>query len=85
VELGYAAGGYAAVSEGVQLGVEAYGGLGAFDRFAPRDEHFIGPVAKFEVEGLGPELGLQVGYLFALGAARDYTDGQLQVRLEMEF
>jgi len=42
-------------------------------------------VAKFEIEGLGPELGLQVGYLVALGAARDDADGQLQVRLEMEF
>lgn len=85
VELGYAAGAYAAVGGDVQLGVEAYGALGTFDHFAPRAEHFVGPVAKFEIEGLGPELGMQLGYLFALGAARDDTDGQLQVRLEMEF
>jgi len=85
VELGYAAGAYAAVGGEVPLGLEAYGNLGTFDHFAPRAEHFVGPVAKFEIEGLGPELGLQVGYLFALGAARDDTDGQLQVRLEMEF
>jgi len=85
VELGYAAGAYAKVGGDVQLGVEAYGDLGNFDRFAPRAEHFVGPVAKFEIEGLGPELGLQVGYLVALGAARDDADGQLQVRLEMEF
>ena len=85
VELGYAAGAYAAVGGEVQLGVEAYGDLGNFSRFAPRAEHFVGPVARFEIEGLGPELGLQVGYLFALDAARDDTDGQFQVRLEMEF
>ena len=85
VELGYAAGAYAKVAGDFQLGVEAYGGLGTFDRFAPRAEHFVGPVAKVEIEGLGPELGLQLGYLFALGAARDDAKGQLQVRLEMEF
>lgn len=85
VELGYAAGAYAKVGGEVQLGLEAYGGLGTFDRFAPRAEHFVGPVAKFEIEGLGPELGIQVGYLFALGAARDDAKGQAQVRLEMEF
>jgi len=85
VELGYAAGAYLPVTSDIQVGIEAYGGLGTFDDFAPRAEHFVGPVAKFEIEGLGPELGLQVGYLFALGAARDDTDGQLQVRLEMEF
>lgn len=85
IELGYAAGAYAKVTGDTQLGVEAYGQLGTFDHFAPRAEHFIGPVAKLEVEGLGPELGLQLGYLFPLGAARDDTDGQLQVRLEMEF
>ncbi|MFC3174657.1 hypothetical protein ACFOD9_10370 [Novosphingobium bradum] len=85
VELGYAAGAYAAVGGDIQLGVEAYGELGNFSRFAPHAEHFIGPVAKFEIEGLGPELGLQLGYLFALDKARDDTDGQLQVRLEMEF
>jgi hypothetical protein len=84
VELGYAAGAYAAVGGDLQLGIEAYGELGTFNHFAPRAEHFVGPVARFEIEGLGPELGLQVGYLFPLGAARDDTDGQLQLRLEME-
>lgn len=85
VELGYAAGAYRGLGDDLAIGVEAYGDLGTFDHFAPRAEHFVGPVARFEIEGLGPEVGIQLGYLFALGAARDDTDGQLQVRLEMEF
>lgn len=85
VELGYAAGVYRQVGGEFQLGVEAYGELGTFSRFAPHAEHFVGPVAKFEIEGLGPELGVQLGYLFALDKARDDAKGQLQVRLEMEF
>lgn len=84
VELGYAASVDYAIGE-VSLGVQAYGELGTFSDFAPRAEHFIGPVAKVEIEGLGPELGLEVGYLFALGAARDETDGQVRVKLEIEF
>lgn len=85
VELGYAAGVYRALGKEVQIGVEGYGELGTFDHFAPHAEHFIGPVAKFRIEGLGPELGLQLGYLIALDKARDDADGQLQFRLEMEF
>jgi len=86
VELGYAASVDTAVLGETRLGVQAYGALGTFSHFAPREEHFIGPVAKFEIEGLGvDELGLQVGYLFALGKARDDTKGQLKVSLELEF
>jgi len=85
VELGYAAGVYRKVGGEVQLGVEGYGDVGTFDHFAPRAEHFVGPVARFEIKGLGPELGLQIGYLFALDKARDDTKGQLQLRLEAEF
>jgi len=85
VELGYAAGVYRALGDDVQLGVEGYGELGTFDHFAPHAEHFVGPVAKFEIEGLGPEVGIQLGYLFALDKARDDADGQLQLRLEVEF
>jgi len=86
VELGYAASVDAAVLGETRLGVQAFGGLGTFSNFAPREEHFIGPVAKFEIGGLGPdEIGLQVGYLFALGKARDDAKGQLKVNLELEF
>ena len=86
VELGYAASVDAAVLGEARLGVQAFGALGTFSHFAPREEHFIGPVAKFEIGGLGvEEVGLQVGYLFALGKARDDTKGQFKVNLELEF
>ena len=42
-------------------------------------------VAKAEIEGLGPEIGIEAGYLFALGAARDDSDGQFRLKLEIEF
>lgn len=85
VELGYAAAVDHAVGEDTRIGVQAYGELGTFHRLAPRAEHFIGPVARFEIEGLGPEIGIEAGYLFALGAARDDTDGQFRLKLEVEF
>lgn len=85
VEVGYAASADVAVAGEVRLGVQAYGELGTFHRFAPRAEHYAGPVAKFEIEGLGPEVGVELGYLFALGAARDSSDGQFHLRLEFEF
>lgn len=86
VELGYAASFDVAATEGVRVGAQAFGELGTFSNFAPRAQHYIGPVAKFEIEGLGPEeVGLEIGYLFALGKAKDDADGQLRVKLEMEF
>lgn len=85
VELAYAASADVETFGEVRLGVQAYGELGGFDRFLPRAEHFIGPVAKAEIEGLGPEIGIEAGYLFALGAARDDSDGQFRLKLEIEF
>jgi hypothetical protein len=85
VELGYAASVDHALVGDVRIGVQAYGELGTFRDFAPCEEHFVGPVAKFEIEGLGPELGVELGYLFALGAAKDDASGQFRLRLELEF
>jgi len=85
VELEYAASADVETFGEVRLGVQAYGELGTFDNILPRAEHFIGPVAKFEIEGLGPELGIEAGYLFALGEAKDETDGQFRLKLELEF
>lgn len=84
VALSYATSATYAVHEGVELGVEAFGDLGTFDHLLPRTEHFVGPVAKVEIEGLGPELELSAGYLFAVSAARDDTRGQLRLALELE-
>lgn len=85
VELGYAASADVEAVGEFRLGVQAFGGLGTFDDALPRADHYVGPVVKTEIEGLGPEIGLQAGYLFALGKARDDTDGQFRLMLEMEF
>jgi hypothetical protein len=85
VELGYAASADVAAFHDVRLGVQAFGDLGTTRRFLPRSEHFVGPVAKFEIDGLGPELVLETGYLFAIGKARDDTKGQFRIGLELEF
>lgn len=69
----------------LRLGVAAFGELGTFSHFLPDAEHFAGPVAKLEIEGLGPELELQAGYLFALGKAKNDTNGQLRLTLGLEF
>jgi len=85
VELEYAASADVETFGEIRLGLQAYGELGTFEDFLPRAEHFIGPVAKFEIEGLGPELEIEAGYLFALGEAKDETDGQFRLVLELEF
>ncbi len=85
LELSYAASADVEALGEIRLGLQAYGDLGTFSRFAPRAEHFVGPVAKAEIEGLGPEIEIEAGYLFALGAAKDDTDGQFRLKLEIEF
>lgn len=69
----------------VRLGAVAFGELGTFDRFLPRAEHYLGPVAKVEIEGLGPELELEAGYLFAIGNAQDGTHGQFRLAAGIAF
>ncbi len=78
---------YAVAGDDVRLGVQAFGDLGDTDRFGGRQEHFVGPVARFEIERppVGGELGIEVGYLFAVGAARDAAAGQARLLLEWEF
>jgi len=85
VEIGYAASVDVEAFHEVRIGAQAFGELGTFNRFLPREEHFLGPVAKFEIEGLGPEIGVELGYLFALDKAKDDADGQFRLALEFEF
>ena len=85
VELAYAASADVRAIGELRLGFQAYGELGTFSRFLPRAEHFLGPVAKIEIEGLGPEIELEAGYLFPLSAAKDGTDGQLRLVGGIEF
>ena len=74
-----------AVGGEIRLGVEAFGSLGTFRHFAPHAEHFVGPRASVEIEGLGPELELTVSCLAALDRAHEQTRNQLRIALEMEF
>ena len=85
VEFSYAASADVEAFDEFRLGVQAFGDLGTARNLLPRAEHFIGPVAKYEIEGLGPEVGLEVGYLFAVAKAKDDADGQVRVALELEF
>ena len=84
VELAYATSGDVEVASGVRLGLAAFGELGTFRRFAPRAEHFIGPVAKFKIKGIGEGLQVKTGYLFAAGKALNSTSGQFRLNLEIE-
>ena len=53
--------------------------------FTTRGGHFAGPVVKYEFEKVaGGEFGIETGYLFAFGAARHETDGQIRLLLELE-
>ena len=90
VEFSYAASADIAVAGELRAGVTAFGELGTSRQFLPRAEHFVGPVLKGEIEGLGgtgkgPEIGIEAGYLFALGKARDDTKGQFRLLVELEF
>lgn len=87
VDLGYAVSADWAVLGEFRLGAEAFGNAGSTQDFLPRDEHYLGPMVKTEIEHLPGrgELEIEAGYLFALGKARDETDGQLRLVLEYEF
>jgi hypothetical protein len=87
VEFGYAASADWKLVGDFRLGAAAFGELGTARRFLPRAQHYAGPIVKTELEGLPGkgELGIEAGYLFALGAARDEAKGQLRLLLEYEF
>jgi hypothetical protein len=87
LEIGYAGLADWELTEGLRLGVQAFGELGTHRRLLTRAEHFAGPVLRSEIEGLpaGGELEIELSYLRALGAARDDADGQLRLVLEYQF
>jgi hypothetical protein len=87
VELGYAASADWKLVGDLRGGIEGFGELGSTRRLLPRAEHFVGPMVKTELEHLpgSGELEIEAGYLFALGAARDETNGQARLLLEYEF
>lgn len=85
-EFGYAASAdWAIIGDDIRIGLAAFGDLGTVDHFAGREQHFIGPEAKFEIEHIGPgEIEIEVGWLRAFGAARDFTDGQARLLISYE-
>lgn len=86
VDFGYAASvDWAVIGDEFKLGAAAFGDLGNSARFGGRQEHFVGPVAKIEIEHVGPgELEIETGYLFAIGSARDTTRGQARLLIAYE-
>lgn len=85
LEFAYAASADVKAVGELRLGFQAYGELGSTRRFLPRADHYLGPVAKLKVEGLGPEIELEAGYLFPLGSASTSSDGQLRLVAGIEF
>jgi hypothetical protein len=85
VELAYAASADVSVADNLRLGASAFGDLGTFRQFAPHAEHFVGPMAKFRINGLGAPLKVETGYMFALAKAKDDANGMFRLNLELEF
>src|SRR5206468_934512 len=83
IEFGYAASIDREVAEEFRLGVMGIGELGTSNHLTLRGEHFLGPIAKYDIEHLGRgELELEAGYLLSLGEARNDPDGLVRFMLE---
>lgn len=83
---GYAAEATAPVNGALRLGLQAFGDLGTTRNLGGRREHYLGPVARWEIHpsrSVG-ELEFEAAYLFPLGAARDQADGQARFGIEWE-
>jgi hypothetical protein len=87
VEFGYGASADWKLIGEVRGGVHAFGELGSTRHLFPHAQHFVGPMVKTELEHLHGrgELGIEPGYLFAVGAARDEAKAQARLLLEYEF
>ena len=79
-----AAVGYA-LTDRLGVGLTAFGDLGDQDGFGGRRQHFLGPTVALE-QPLADDavLALEAGYLFALGAAREESDGQFRLGVALE-
>lgn len=84
---GYAASADWRVVGDLRAGAAAFGDAGDLNRLLGRNEHYLGPVVKADLDHLPVPGGLDIeaGYLFALpGPARDRTNGQIRLLLEWE-
>ena len=82
----YAAAATFEIAPQVRAGVEAFGDLGTRKAFGGRQASYIGPKIMWEAkpDWFPAEIELQGAYLFATGSARDYTNGQARLTLELE-
>ena len=87
VELSYAASvDWAVAGDDLRVGLAAFGDLGTTHAFGGRQELYIGPTVKLEIERLGPgEFEVEAGWLRAFSAARDITDGQARLLIGYEW
>lgn len=86
MEFGYAAQATVDAGHRVQVGLQAFGDAGTNKSFGGPQEHFLGPVVRWETRPrwAASEFELEAAYLFPLGVARDHTDGQVRLMLEWE-
>lgn len=86
MEVEYAAQATVDAGHKLKLGAQAFGDIGTTGAFGGRQEHYAGPIAKWETypSWLPGELELEAAYLFPLGSARDETDGQVRFVIEYE-
>jgi len=85
--LGYAASADWRIVGDFRAGAAAFGDAGDFNRLLGRNEHYLGPILKTDLDRLPipGELEIEVGYLFALpGPAQDRTKGQMRLILGWE-
>lgn len=85
-DFAYAAEATLPVRDSLRMGLQAFGDLGTSRSFGGSQAHFVGPVARWEFHpsrAVG-ELEFEAAYLFATGAARRATEGQLRFGLEWE-
>ncbi len=70
----------------LRLGAEAFGDLGGDHAFLGRQGAYVGPQALWEGRpyGLPFEIGVDAGWLFPVGTARQETRSQLRLGLELE-
>lgn len=86
IEFSYASSVDWAVWDELRFGLAAFGDLGKSRHFGGRQEHFVGPEMKFDIEHVGPgEIEVEAGWLKAFGAARDRTRGQARLLIGYEF
>jgi hypothetical protein len=86
MEFGYAAQATVDAGHQVQVGVQAFGDAGTNRSFGGRQDHYVGPVVRWETRPrwAASEFELEAAYLFPVGPAADKTDGQVRLMFEWE-